>query len=47
LEADADALGWKMIRFERECGIACHTQVAWLVMALSVDHWHSEHKEKT
>jgi hypothetical protein len=47
LEADVDALGWKMIRFERGCSIACHTRVARLVMALNVDLWRSEHKEET
>ncbi|KAB7786388.1 hypothetical protein F8B43_1789 [Methylorubrum populi] len=47
MEADVDTLGWKIIRFVKECGIACHTRVAWLVMASNVDLRRSEHKDET
>ncbi len=37
----------EMIRFVRECGIGCHTRIAWLVMASNVDLRRSAHKDET
>jgi len=47
LEADIDALGWKMIRFVREGGIACHNRADRFVIASNVDRRRSEHKDET
>ncbi len=47
LEAGVDTLGCEMIRFVKKRGIACHTRVAWLVMASIVNLRRSEHKDET
>ncbi|GJD92165.1 hypothetical protein BHAOGJBA_5718 [Methylobacterium hispanicum] len=47
LEADVDTLAWKMIRFVRECGIACHNRADRFVIASNIDLRLSEHKDET